>query len=60
MGGYPWGKPWGKPWENGGLMGFIMGFKMGLLILMLMSLDWLKGKITGNNGFYHQIDRAFL
>jgi hypothetical protein len=25
----------------------------------LLSLDWFKGKSTGNHGFYHQIDRAF-
>ena len=24
-----------------------------------LSLDWFKGKSTGNHGFYHQIDRAF-
>ena len=23
------------------------------------SMDWFKGKSTGNHGFYHQIDRAF-
>ena len=24
------------------------------------SMDWFKGKSTGNHSFYHQIDRAFL
>ena len=24
-----------------------------------MSMDWFKGKSTGNHGFYHQIDRGF-
>ena len=33
--------------------------KPGLLYIYI-SLDWFKGKSTGNHGFYHQIDRAFL
>ena len=27
---------------------------------LLLSLDWFKGKFTGNHGFYHQIGWAFL
>ena len=26
-----------------------------ILIIILKSLDWFKGKFTGNHGFYHQI-----
>ena len=35
------------------------GTKLAEFEEFFVSLDWFKGKFTGNHGFYHQIDRAF-
>jgi hypothetical protein len=34
-------------------------FRGYTLWLFNISMDWFKGKSTGNHGFYRQIDRAF-
>jgi hypothetical protein len=42
------------PWERRLGLGLATGYKW-LQCMAYISMDWFKGKSTGNNGFYHQI-----
>jgi hypothetical protein len=50
---------WGSQWLSVGLsvrkMVVLLHSSYGFVWKSCTSLDWFKGKSTGNHGFYHQI-----